>query len=227
MENAPNTIRMEGVHKFYALDGAKVHALRGIDLRIEPREFIAIMGPSGSGKSTLMNIVGCLDIPDDGRFSIGERIVSRLDADALAHLRNREIGFVFQGFNLLQRTSALDNVETPLIYAGIPRRQRHDRARDLLARVGLADRLNHYPNQLSGGEQQRVAIARALVNHPTFLLADEPTGNLDSATSSEIMSLLESLNGEEGLTILLITHEMEIADRASRHLTLRDGRLVE
>jgi putative ABC transport system ATP-binding protein len=225
MANGDAIIRMEGVHKHYALEGVEIHALRGIDLSVWPGEFLAIMGPSGSGKSTLMNIIGCLDLPDSGAFWLQGEAVRRLDPDALAALRNREIGFVFQNFNLLPRTSALENVETPLIYAGLRRGERRRRARALLERVGLGDRLYHQPNQLSGGEQQRVAVARALVNRPTLILADEPTGNLDTATSREILSLLEELNRKEGITILVITHEAEIAQTAGRHLLLRDGQV--
>ncbi|MBW2272519.1 MAG: ABC transporter ATP-binding protein [Deltaproteobacteria bacterium] len=225
MLRAAPGIVMEGVHKHYALDGVEVHALRGVDLAVAPGEFLAISGASGSGKSTLMNIIGCLDVPDAGRFSLGGSDVTRLDADALAALRNRELGFVFQGFNLLPRTSALENVETPLIYSGASVRQRRERAREMLERLGLADRMAHLPSQLSGGQQQRVAIARALVNRPGLLLADEPTGNLDTATSGEILDLLAALNREEGLTIVLITHELEVAARAGRRLVMRDGLL--
>ncbi|MBW2420277.1 MAG: ABC transporter ATP-binding protein [Deltaproteobacteria bacterium] len=225
MLRAAPGIVMEGVHKHYALDGVEVHALRGVDLAVAPGEFLAISGASGSGKSTLMNIIGCLDVPDAGRFSLGGSDVTRLDADALATLRNRELGFVFQGFNLLPRTSALENVETPLIYSGASVRQRRERAREMLERLGLADRMAHLPSQLSGGQQQRVAIARALVNRPGLLLADEPTGNLDTATSGEILDLLAALNREEGLTIVLITHELEVAARAGRRLVMRDGLL--
>ena len=218
-------IRMESVHKYYALDGVRVHALRGIDLNVMPGEFVAIMGPSGSGKSTLMNIIGCLDVPDSGGYWLNGDDVTRMNVDALALLRNRALGFVFQGFNLLARTSALENVEVPLVYAGVGRAQRRARARELLQRVGLADRLDHTPNQLSGGQQQRVALARALVNHPALLLADEPTGNLDSATSVEILNLLTELNQKDGVTVLMITHEPDIAARAQRKLVLRDGKL--
>jgi putative ABC transport system ATP-binding protein len=225
MESGDAIIRMEGVHKHYALEGVDVPALRGIDLCVAPGEFLAIMGPSGSGKSTLMNIVGCLDRPDSGIFWWKGEEIDRLGPDALAALRNREIGFVFQSFNLLPRTSALENVETPLIYAGVRRRERRRRARALLERVGLGHRLTHQPNQLSGGEQQRVAVARALINRPTLILADEPTGNLDTATSREILSLLEELNREEGITLLVITHEAEIAQNAGRRFLLRDGRV--
>ncbi len=218
-------IQIEGVHKYYAMDGVQVHALRGIDLTVRQGEFLAITGPSGSGKSTLMNIVGCLDIPDTGRYRLHGQDMTHMDTDALATLRNREIGFVFQNFNLLPRTSAVENVETPLIYAGIGKKERRLRASAILQRMDLAERLNHLPNQLSGGQQQRVAIARALVTQPSLLLADEPTGNMDSRTSHEIMDILVQLNQEEGLTVIVITHEADIANRASRRLTLRDGKL--
>jgi putative ABC transport system ATP-binding protein len=220
-------IQIQGVHKYYAMDGVQVHALRGIDLVVNQGDFLAIMGPSGSGKSTLMNILGCLDIPDEGSYRLNGKDVTHMDSDALATLRNREIGFVFQSFNLLPRTSAIENVETPLIYAGVNKKERRERASGMLHRMGLGDRLYHLPNQLSGGQQQRVAIARALITSPTLLLADEPTGNMDTRTSHEIMDILCRLNQEEGLTILLITHEAEIAARATRSLTLRDGRLEE
>jgi len=218
-------IEIRGLHKAYALEGVKIQALRGVDLTVAHGEFVAIMGPSGSGKSTLMNILGCLDVPDAGTYQLGGRDVTRLGDDELAELRNREIGFVFQNFNLLARTTALENVETPMIYAGIGQEERRRRAREALERMGLGERLYHLPNQLSGGQQQRVAIARALVTRPSLLLADEPTGNVDTATSGEILDLLEGLNREEGLTILLITHEHDVAERAQRSLVLRDGRL--
>ncbi len=214
---------MENIHKQYALDGVNVHALRGINFSVDRGEFIAIMGPSGSGKSTLMNIIGCLDLPDSGSYILDGQNVARKRLDELATLRNRSLGFVFQNFNLLSRTSALENVEVPLVYAGMARRERRARASALLQQVGLGDRLQHLPNQLSGGQQQRVAIARALVNRPALLLADEPTGNLDSATSDDIISLLDDLNKREQLTIVLITHEPEIAARAHRRMILRDG----
>jgi putative ABC transport system ATP-binding protein len=226
MERGGAIIRMQGVCKRYAMEGVDVQALRGVDLSVEPGEFLAIAGPSGSGKSTLMNIIGCLDVPDSGTLSLKGESVSGLSSDALAALRNREIGFVFQGFNLLPRTSALENVETPLIYAGVRRRERQRRARALLERVGLGERLYHQPSQLSGGEQQRVAMARALVNRPALLLADEPTGNLDTATSQEILGLLRELNRDEGITVVVITHEADIAERAGRRLLLRDGRVL-
>jgi len=213
------------LHKAYALDGVTIQALRGIDLSVVAGEFVAIMGPSGSGKSTLMNILGCLDLPDSGDYLLHGRDVTRMQNDELAALRNHEIGFVFQSFNLLPRTSALENVETPLIYAGIGKIERRQRACEALDRMGLGDRLQHLPNQLSGGQAQRVAIARALVTRPSLLLADEPTGNVDSATSGEIMALLDELNHQDGLTIILITHEPEVADHAQRRLFLMDGKL--
>ncbi len=218
-------ICMSGVHKTYAMEGVQVHALRGIDLVVEAGEFIAIMGSSGSGKSTLMHILGCLDRPDGGQYTLNGEDVTHLDADALAAIRNRAVGFVFQNFNLLSRTSALDNVEMPLVYAGIDRQARHARALAMLERMGLGDRADHHPNQLSGGQQQRVALARALVTQPALLLADEPTGNLDSATSSEILAVLDELNTRDGVTVVLITHELDVAGHAQRRLTMRDGRL--
>ena len=220
-------IEVSGLHKTYALDGVDVHALRGIDLTVQAGEFVAIMGPSGSGKSTLMNILGCLDIPDRGRYILQGRDVTELDTDQLAELRNREIGFVFQNFNLLPRTSALENVETPLIYAGMGRAERRRRATEALQRMGLGDRLASQPSQLSGGQQQRVAIARALVTRPALVLADEPTGNLDTATSGDIMTTLGALHRDAGVTILLITHEHDIAAHAQRTLVVRDGELLE
>ena len=220
-------IEVSGLHKTYALDGVDVHALRGIDLTVQAGEFVAIMGPSGSGKSTLMNILGCLDIPDRGRYILQGRDVTELDPDQLAELRNREIGFVFQNFNLLPRTSALENVETPLIYAGMGRAERRRRATEALQRMGLGDRLASQPSQLSGGQQQRVAIARALVTRPALVLADEPTGNLDTATSGDIMTTLGALHRDAGVTVLLITHEHDIAAHAQRTLVVRDGQLIE
>ncbi|WP_455366846.1 ABC transporter ATP-binding protein [Kaarinaea lacus] len=222
---AREIIKIEGIHKTYVLDGVEVHALRGIDLTLEEGEYLAIMGPSGSGKSTLMNIIGCLDVADEGRYWLNGQDVMKLNSDQLAEIRNRELGFVFQNFNLLARTSALENVETPLIYAGVKQQERRRRSQQMLERVGLGDRLYHFPNQLSGGQQQRVAIARALVTQPSLLLADEPTGNMDTATSAELMVLLDELNKEQGLTIALITHEADIAARAQRMVILRDGRL--
>lgn len=218
-------IKIEALHKTYSLDGVSVYALRGVDLTLLQGEYLAIMGPSGSGKSTLMNIIGCLDIADQGHYWLNGQDVTQLNSDELADIRNKELGFVFQNFNLLARTSALENVETPLIYAGVSKRERRRRAQEMLERMGLGERLYHLPNQLSGGQQQRVAIARALVTQPSLLLADEPTGNMDTKTSAEIMTLLDQLNKDEGLTIMLITHDPEVATRAHRHVILRDGLL--
>jgi len=219
------TIRLENVHKVYDLGEIQVHALRGVSMNIYPGEFVAVMGASGSGKSTLMNIVGCLDRPTKGQYFLDGKDVSGLTKRELAKIRSQKIGFVFQQFNLLSRTSALENVELPTIYSGIPVEERARRAEDALRRVGLADRSGHFPSQLSGGQQQRVAIARALVNNPSLLLADEPTGNLDSRTSVEIMDIFQRLNGEHGLTVVIVTHEPDIAQYAKRALEFRDGRL--
>ena len=219
-------IHIEDVHKTYDLGEAKVLALRGVSLNIGPREFVAIMGASGSGKSTLMNIIGCLDRPTAGRYVLDGTDVAQLDPRARARIRNRKIGFVFQQFNLLARTTALENVELPTIYAGVPAHERNARARAVLAMVGLSGRENHFPSQLSGGQQQRVAIARALINQPAILLADEPTGNLDSRTSVEILELLQDLNREQGLLAVLVTHEPDIAAYARRIVLIRDGLIL-
>jgi ABC-type lipoprotein export system ATPase subunit len=220
-------IELRNLGKTYDLGEVKIEALRGVSLDIDEGEFVALIGPSGSGKSTLMNTLGCLDRPTTGSYRLAGEEVAGLDPDQLAQVRNRRIGFVFQNFNLLARTTALENVEVPLLYnRGCPRRERRRRAAALLARVGLDDRLDHRPNQLSGGQQQRVAIARALVNHPPILLCDEPTGNLDTRTSREIMTFFRELNDTEGLTIILVTHDLEIAQLARRALVLIDGRVV-
>jgi putative ABC transport system ATP-binding protein len=215
-------IRLEEAIKTYQMGDVAVHALRGVTLSIAQGEFTAVMGASGSGKSTLMNILGCLDRPTAGRYLLDGNEVSRLSTDALAEIRNRTIGFVFQSFNLLSRTSALENVELPLLYANVPTAERHERAAHALAQVGLADRADHFPNQMSGGQQQRVAIARALVTRPRVILADEPTGNLDSRTSVEVMALFQEL-GRAGITVVLVTHEPDIAQYASRVVVMRDG----
>jgi putative ABC transport system ATP-binding protein len=218
-------IELQDVTKLYRMGDSEVHALAGVSLQIRSGECVAVMGSSGSGKSTLMNLLGCLDRPTSGRYFLTGRDVSQLDSDTLAEIRNRTLGFVFQSFNLLARTSALENVELPLLYAGVPTRERHARASAALEQVGLGARLHHHPNQMSGGQQQRVAIARAIVSKPAVILADEPTGNLDSRTSAEIMALFQEL-GKSGITIVIVTHEEDIAQYAERVLTMRDGVLV-
>jgi len=218
-------IRVENLTKTYEMgEAAAVQALRGVDLEIARSEYVAIMGPSGSGKSTLMNLLGCLDTPSAGHYWLNGQLVSELDDDQLAFIRNKEIGFVFQTFNLLPRATALHNVELPLIYNGTPAAERHERAQEALAAVDMAERVNHRPNELSGGERQRVAIARALVNRPSLILADEPTGNLDTQTSTEIMALFDRLVNQ-GNTIILVTHERDIAAHADRIIHIRDGQV--
>jgi putative ABC transport system ATP-binding protein len=217
-------ISLQEVTKVYPMGDVNVHALRGVSLSIEAGEFVAIMGASGSGKSTIMNIIGCLDRPTTGHYLLAGEEVSKLDRYALAKRRNTTLGFVFQSFNLLPRTTALDNVELPLLYAGMRTRDRHERARAALERVGLGDRVNHHPNQMSGGQQQRVAIARAIVSSPKVILADEPTGNLDSATSEGVIAVFQQL-GDSGITIVLVTHEPDIATYAARVVTMKDGRV--
>ncbi|NHC14871.1 ABC transporter ATP-binding protein [Motilibacter deserti] len=214
------------VTRSYALEGVTVDALRGVSLRIDAGEYAAIVGPSGSGKSTLMHLLGCLDRPTTGQLRVGGQDVAGLDDAALAELRNATIGFVFQSFQLLARTTAVDNVGLPLVYRGVPRRERKERAEAALQRVGLGHRMTHRPNQMSGGEQQRVAIARALVGEPAVLLADEPTGNLDTRTGEEVMAVLEKLNSENGVAVVLVTHDLAVAARARRQVHVRDG-LVE
>ncbi|MGA8220325.1 MAG: ABC transporter ATP-binding protein [Candidatus Acidiferrales bacterium] len=217
-------IRTEDLWKTYEMGAEHLHALRGVSIEIRKGEYVAIMGPSGSGKSTLMNLIGCLDTPSKGRYWLAGRLVSELNDDELAYIRNKEIGFVFQTFNLLPRATALHNVELPMIYNGTPSEERLDRAKKALAQVDLADRMMHKPNELSGGQRQRVAIARALVNSPSILLADEPTGNLDSQTGEEIMALFARLH-QQGNTIILVTHEPDIAAHAHRVIRLRDGKI--
>jgi putative ABC transport system ATP-binding protein len=223
--NAP-LIRVEGLAKDYVMGSNVVAALRGVTLDIAAGEFVAVMGPSGSGKSTFMNLLGCLDHPSGGSYWFGGQEVSALSGDELAAVRNRKLGFVFQHFNLLARTSALDNVAPPLLYGNVPAAERHPRAERRLRQIGLGERMDHHPSQLSGGQQQRVAIARALVNDPQLVLADEPTGALDSRTSVEIMALLQQLN-REGITIVLVTHEHDVADFAGRIISFRDGKVIE
>jgi putative ABC transport system ATP-binding protein len=220
----PELIRIRDLERRYVMGGEVIHALRGVSLSIRRNEYVAIMGPSGSGKSTMMNVLGCLDTPDAGEYWLNGQEVSRLTDDALARVRNKEIGFVFQTFNLLPRATALHNVELPLIYAGLSARERRDRAMAALERVGLGNRMDHRPNELSGGQRQRVAIARALVNQPSILLADEPTGNLDSTTSADIMQVFGELHAM-GQTVIMVTHEPDIAAFAERVVVLRDGRV--
>jgi putative ABC transport system ATP-binding protein len=219
-------IRVENLTKVYHMGDVEVPALRGINLTIEHGEFVAVMGSSGSGKSTFMNILGCLDRPTAGKYYLDGEEVGSLSADEWAHIRNKRIGFVFQGFNLLSRTTALENVELPMMYNGYGGKERHARAIEVLSLVGLGERLDHTPNRLSGGQQQRVAIARALVNKPALILADEPTGNLDSATSNEIMALFQELNFQQGITVILVTHEPDIAEHAKRQIVFRDGQVI-
>ena len=221
----PALIRLDHIHKTYKMGDVEIHALRGVSLHIDRGEFVAIMGASGSGKSTTMNILGCLDKPTKGHYFLDGQDVSTLSKDELADIRNRKIGFVFQGFNLLSRTSAFENVELPMLYLGLKPAERMKRATEALDIVGLSQRMHNMPNQLSGGQQQRVAIARSLVNHPSIILADEPTGNLDSRTSIEVMDVFQRLNQERGITIALVTHEPDIAQYASRVVVFKDGRI--
>ena len=223
--DAPPLIVLDHVYKIYRMGDVEIHALNGVSLEIQRGGFVAIMGASGSGKSTLMNILGCLDRPTRGHYLLDGQDVSKLSKDQLADIRNRKIGFVFQGFNLLARTSALENVELPMLYLGVPATERQTRAREALELVGLGGRMNNMPNQLSGGQQQRVAIARALVNQPSIILADEPTGNLDSRTSVDVMGVFQYLNDERGITIALVTHEADIAQYAKRMVLFKDGHI--
>ena len=226
MKNNDAVIWVEDLHKIYKMGDNEVHALRGVSLTVRRGEIVAIMGPSGSGKSTLMNILGCLDQPTYGLYVLDGQDVSKMSDDALAGARNKMVGFVFQSFNLLARTSALENVVLPLVYAGATLRQRKQRAREVLESVGLGDRLDHTPNELSGGQQQRVAIARALVNHPAIILADEPTGNLDSTSGREVMEILQRLNRDAGMTVILVTHDPNVTRYAQRVIQLFDGKIL-
>ncbi|MFF0313367.1 ABC transporter ATP-binding protein [Micromonospora sp. NPDC005252] len=226
MTDTPPAIEAVDVSRTYHLDGVSVEALRGVSLTVQPGDYVALVGPSGSGKSTLMHLLGGLDRPTGGRLVIGGRDVNALSPPEMAALRNETIGFVFQAFHLLPRTSAVENVALPLVYRGVSARQRRERAAAMLGRVGLGHRLDHRPNQMSGGEQQRVAIARALVTEPTVLLADEPTGNLDSVTGAAVLELLERLNAESGVALVMVTHDQEVAARAARRITMRDGVVV-
>jgi putative ABC transport system ATP-binding protein len=226
MDKKDTVIWIDDLHKIYRMGDNEVHALRGVSITVQSGEIIAIMGPSGSGKSTLMNILGCLDQPTWGLYALDGRDVSKMTDDELAIVRNKKVGFVFQSFNLLARTSALDNVLLPLVYAGTSLRERRTRAQEVLESVGLGDRLDHTPNELSGGQQQRVAIARALVNSPAIILADEPTGNLDSRSGREIMAILQQLNRETGITIVLVTHDPRISRYARRVIHLFDGKVL-
>ena len=223
--DASPVIRVEGLRRDYVLEGETVHALKDVSLTIEPNEYVAIMGPSGSGKSTLMNLIGCLDTPTSGRYYLRGQLVSGMTDAQLARVRNREIGFVFQTFNLLARASALRNVELPLMYGGVPSAERRRRAVEALEHVGLGDRVQHRPNELSGGQRQRVAIARALVNRPSLILADEPTGNLDSRTGADVMNLFDQLHAS-GQTLVVVTHDPDIAARAARRVVFHDGQIV-
>jgi putative ABC transport system ATP-binding protein len=223
----PALISLDHIHKTYQMGDVEIHALRGVSLQIDHGEFIAIMGASGSGKSTTMNILGCLDKPTRGHYFLDGQDVSALSKDDLADIRNRKIGFVFQGFNLLSRTSALENVELPMLYLGLKAKERIERAKEALEIVGLAERMHNMPNQLSGGQQQRVAIARSLVNRPSIILADEPTGNLDSRTAIEVMDVFQKLNQERGITIALVTHEPDIAHFTRRTIIFKDGRIKD
>lgn len=219
-------LRMHDIVKEYEMAGEVQTVLKGIDLTVEEGEFLAVLGPSGSGKSTLMNIIGCLDVPTRGEYILSERKIGEQDEKMLAHIRSKEVGFIFQSFHLLQKQTALENVELPMIYAGFPKRERMERAKEMLKKVGLSDKMNHYPNQMSGGQQQRVAIARAISTNPTILLADEPTGALDQRTGEQVMQLFHALN-DEGRTIIMITHDAKIAAHAKRIVRILDGNISE